>query len=126
MTEDELAYVISSTGLTGEDGSRATPVLDICPRTRLGLSCIKEQYECLCEITEMYTTQIERVDGKPVAVGLIMSVAARGMDSAQAVIAGVELTGLLADIEVSGHQVRASFSLNKNHHLRTYVLNNWV
>lgn len=128
MPENELVSVIGSTALA-DVVERSTPVLDICPRANLGLFCLRsDQYQCLCEVTEAYETSIQRGgNGEPVSVTLVMKVPARGMDSAQAVIAGVQMTGLIADnVATSRHEVRATFSLSRNHNLRAHVFNNWL
>lgn len=116
-------HVISSTSLPDTDGKGT--VQGDCPRTHLGLQCIKGQYQCLCSTVETTDASITRSDsGEPVAVNLIMKVANLGLGGPQAVITGIRLTGLRANLTTSKQSVTASFNLRHpmNHSLKTFVL----
>lgn len=118
----ELTELISSTTLGEWDESNGAVVG--CPREHLGLSCISDQYTCLCESTngcKVETTT--NAKGEPTVLTLNISLIPNIGEPRQ-VLAGIDLTGYKADFRaVSREAVRASFDLRKpeNAALRLFV-----
>src|SRR5687767_2488699 len=113
----ELGRVISSTALADVPTG---PVGEVCPRTSLGMACLKDQYQCLCQTVEAYEVETTWDNGSPVAVNLVMQVPSGG---AQPVMTGIKLTGFVASMAATNRAVRAVFNLGKpqNHELKVFV-----
>lgn len=115
----ELGRVISSTGLV----DIAEPVRVDCPRSGLGLMCIKDEYLCLCQILNSWEVGIVREHGQPVAVNLIMKVTPSETGGPQAVLTNIKLMGLVAETRVTNREVHCAFELNKpqNYQVKAFL-----
>lgn len=110
-----LGEVISSTPIDD----------DICPRTYLGLSCMKPTYDCVCEHIRTCDLEITRNDEHvPAVVQLRLELTG----SPKAVMSHLNHTRFRADYEASAHRVIATFNLRRveNHDLREFILSNEV
>lgn len=116
----ELGVVISTSVVDEQPTLRE---VDTCPRELLGLTCIKDQYACLCEqVTACDIGSEANEQGETTSVVLTLSLVP-GMATTKVVMESLELTGLRADLQVSRQEVRATFNLRRpqNVGLREFV-----
>lgn len=117
----ELTHVISSSGLEETSGA----VSEVCPRELLGLACITDNYPCLCELVDAYESEtVRNQDGETAVVRLTLGIKP-GVGEPQKVMSSLELTGYKADIQISRHEVVATFNLRRpqNTELRSFIRN---
>lgn len=123
----ELGEVIYSTGLTDE--VQESPVAGQCPRELLGLSCLVNEYDCLCNYVVSASLEVaEHERGTPVAR---LTVKLRPLDKDWSVVRkSIELVGYRADYRVSapatltsGLELVSTFDLYRpqNAALRMYL-----
>lgn len=119
MSVNEFTEVLSSTGLDDETG----PVGVVCPRTLLGLTCIVNEYKCLCESVDSCEYQTTKGRNGQVSIVSLTLNLNLGMSNPYEVMQGINLTGYKADFEASREAVRASFNLGRpqNTELKAHV-----
>jgi len=116
----ELGEVIS----TGPLEDELTPVVDVCGRELIGLTCLRGTgYGCLCQqVASAGVKTLTNDEGTPRAVVLTLGLIPNQHDPA-AVMESLRLTGYVADMAVSRTAVVATWHLAKpvNAGLKTFV-----
>lgn len=105
----ELGQVISSTAL-----AEPSEPVGGCVRESLGLTCLRNEYVCLCELSASGEVRTVRNDaGTPTLVYLTM----QGVTDPKAVLHSIDLTGYKPDVQIAGREVQVSFNLRRPQNL---------